>query len=265
MTMNKVTKTTDKKTEVATLDVSMFTPAAGEVTGFENINSADDVSIPFLRVLSQVSGQCNQASNNYMPGAEPGMIYQTIDKKLYDGQEGVDVIPCGYKREFVEWDANQQGKLIKVHSADIDLGQTSRDANYVLRMANGNTLKETTRHYVMILDKEEGVKKALITMAGTAIKQAKAWNSMMDGIRLQGKEGPITPSMFSHIYTLKTAPQSNAKGTWFGWDIYKKEIVKDAKIYAEAKAFAQAVGRDDVKVVDENEEQQAPVSSAYTA
>tara|TARA_R110000772_G_scaffold10491_6_gene33418 strand:- start:1732 stop:2085 length:354 start_codon:yes stop_codon:yes gene_type:complete len=117
----------------------------------------------------------------------------------------------------------------------------------------------------MILDKEEGVKKALITMAGTSIKQAKAWNSMMDGIRLQGKDGPITPAMYSHIYTLKTAPQSNSKGTWFGWDIHKKEIVKDAAIYAEAKAFAQAVGRDDVKIVEENEEQQAPVSSAYTA
>ena len=263
--MNKVTKTTDKKTEVATLDVSMFTPTAGEITGFENINSANDVAIPFLRVLSQLSGQCNKASNGYMQGAEPGMIFQSIDKLLYDGEEGVDVIPCGYKREFVEWDANQQGKLIAVHGADMDLKQTSRDANYVLRMENGNTLKETTRHYVMVLDKVAGVKKALITMAGTSIKHAKSWNSMMDGIRLQGKDGPVTPAMYSHIYTLKTAPQSNSKGTWFGWDIHKKEIVNDAALYAEAKAFAQAVGKDEVKVVQEGEEQQAPLTSAYTA
>lgn len=264
--MNNVTKTTNKKNnEVATLDVNMFSADAANLSGFENFKSSEDLAIPFLRVLSQLSAQCNKTSNGYVEGAEPGMIYNTITKKLYDGEEGVEVIPCGYKREFVEWDANQQGKLIAVHGADFDLAQTSRDANYVLRMQSGNTIKETAQHYVTLLD-SEGSSQALITMTGTAIKQSKAWNSMMAGIKLQGKDGmSFRPPMYSHIYTLKTAPQSNSKGTWFGWDITKKSIVKNAAHYEDAKAFAQAVGTNDVKVNHEGEEPQTPTNSAYSA
>ena len=255
--MNKVQKTTNKG-QLATVDASVF--QMEKVSGFEEVTGMGDLALPFLRVLSQLSAQCNKTSNGYVEGSEPGMIYNTVSKQLSDGEKGVDVIPCYYKKEYVEWDASQQGKLIAVHPSDFDLTQTERDANYILRMKDsGNVIKETVQYYVIALG-DDGPSQAVISMAGTQLKASKGWLSMMMGIRMHGKDGAFNPPMFSHVYTLTTVPQSNAKGTWFGWSIAKKETIKDASIYEEARKFAEAASQ--IKVSHE-EHVQASTAKSY--
>jgi hypothetical protein len=85
---------------------------------------------------------------------------------------------------------------------------------------------------------------------------------MMLGLKMQGKNGPFTPPSYSHVYKLKTVPQSNSKGTWFGWDIQKVGPVTDKGMYDAAKLFSQGVSKDVVKVSHE-EEAQAATSSSY--
>ena len=70
-------------------------------TSFSNMGS-EDFALPFLRVLGQLSPETNKRDAKYVEGAEPGMIFNTVTKQLYDGEEGVNVIPCYYKREYVE-------------------------------------------------------------------------------------------------------------------------------------------------------------------
>ena len=254
--MNKVQKTTNKG-QLATVDASVF--QMEKVSGFEEVTGMGDLALPFLRVLSQLSAQCNKTSNGYVEGSEPGMVYNTVSKQLSDGEKGVDVVPCYYKKEYVEWDASQQGKLIAVHPSDFDLTQTERDANYILRMKNsGNVIKETVQYYVVATG-EDGPNQAVISMAGTQLKASKNWLSMMLGIRMPGKDGPFNPPMYSHIYTLKTIPQSNAKGTWFGWSVSKKETVTDASNYNEARKFAQAASK--INVTHEEESQSSTAKS----
>ena len=53
-------------------------------------------------------------------------------------------------------------------------------------------------------------------MKSTQLKISRKWNSMMNGLKLKGKDGLYTPASFSHIYKLKTTQMSNDKGTWFG-------------------------------------------------
>ena len=256
--MNKVQKTTDKG-QLTTIDANIF--QSEKISGFEDVKGMSDYSLPFLRALSQVSHQCNKTSNNYVEGAEPGMIYHTTTGILYDGEKGVDVIPCYYRKEYVEWDASQQGKLIATHPDTFDLSQTERDANYIRRMKDsGNVIKETVHYYVILLN-GNGPTQAVVTMSGTQIKASKNWMSMMLGIQLQGKEGPFNPPMFSHIYTLKTIPQSNAKGTWFGWTISKKETITDPAVYETARSFAKMASKDRMNVSNEEEVQSLPSSS----
>ena len=73
-----------------------------QASGFGNMGS-EDFALPFLRVLGQLSPETNKRDAKYVDGAEPGMIFNTVTKQLYDGEEGVNVIPCYYKREYVEW------------------------------------------------------------------------------------------------------------------------------------------------------------------
>ena len=236
--MNQVAE--KKKSDVAL--TGMFEEDAN--TSFGNMDS-DDYALPFLRVLGQLSPECNKRDAKYVDGAEPGMIFNTVTKQLYDGEAGVNIIPCYYKREYVEWSDRGEGTTAPVAIHSVDSGiikEATRDASYKDRLPNGNYLENTASYFVLI---DDGT-SALISMKSTQLKVSRSWNSMMNSIKLKGKNGMFTPAMYSHIYNLKTVQQSNDKGTWFGWTIEKVGPVQDKHLYGAAKSFASSVNKGDV-------------------
>ena len=96
---------------------------------------------------------------------------------------------------------------------------------------------------------------ALLSMKGTQLKVSRKWNTMMMGIKMQGKNGLFTPPTYSHIYNLKTVQMSNDKGTWFGWDVTKVGPVTDKSLYDMAKTFATSVGKGEIQAKHGNESQ----------
>jgi hypothetical protein len=91
-------------------------------------------------------------------------------------------------------------------------------------------------------------------MKATQLKVSRKWNSMMMGIKLQGKNGLFTPPTYSHIYNLKTVQMSNDKGTWFGWDVTKVGPVEKKEVYELSKNFAEQISKGKVKVKHGTEE-----------
>tara|TARA_R110001599_G_scaffold52475_1_gene146610 strand:- start:2526 stop:2831 length:306 start_codon:yes stop_codon:yes gene_type:complete len=85
-------------------------------------------------------------------------------------------------------------------------------------------------------------------MKATQLKISRKWNSLMMGLKLQGKNGLFTPPTYSHIYNLKTVQMSNDKGTWFGWDVSKVGPVTEKGVYSIAKNFAEQNNKGLVKV-----------------
>ena len=53
----------------------------------------EDLALPFLKVLGQLSPECNKRDAKYVKGAEPGMIINTVTNEIYDGVKGIDVVP----------------------------------------------------------------------------------------------------------------------------------------------------------------------------
>jgi len=236
--MNQVAK--KEKSDVAL--AGMFEQDAN--TSFSNMGS-EDFALPFLRVLGQLSPETNKRDAKYVEGAEPGMIFNTVTKQLYDGEKGVNVIPSYYKREYVEWSDRGEGTSapIAIHPAGSDvIKEATRDASYKDRLPNGNYLENTASYFVLL----ESGEAALISMKSTQLKVSRSWNSMMNSINLKGKNGMFTPAMCSHVYNLKTVQQSNDKGTWFGWSIEKVGPVQDKGLYEQAKSFAVSANKGDV-------------------
>jgi len=235
--MNQVT--TKKEGALA---VNMFEADANQ--GAQNI-SQEDLALPFLKILGQLSPEVNKRDGKYVEGAEPGMIYNSVSGDLYDGVKGINVIPCFYKLEYIEWKDRGEGPGAPVaifdSSSDI-MSKTTPDANYKDRLPNGNYLENTASYFVLT----EDLQTAVITMKSTQLKVSRNWNSMMNSIKLQGKEGLFTPAAYSHVYNLKTVQQSNDKGTWFGWTIEKVGPVQDKDLYGAAKSFASSVNKGDV-------------------
>ena len=208
----------------------------------------EDLALPFLKILGQLSPEVNKRDGKYVEGAEPGMIFNSVSGDLYDGVKGIDVIPCFYKLEYIEWKDRGEGPGAPVaiydSSSDI-MSKTKADASYKDRLPNGNYIEKTASHFVII--NGDSPSTALISMKSTQLKISRKWNSMMSGIKLKGKNGLYTPASFSHIYKLKTTQMSNDKGTWFGWEVSKVGPITDASIYQQAKTFSDSISKGAVK------------------
>jgi hypothetical protein len=88
------------KKQAAVPSTSLF--EADAKLGLENMDQ-DDLALPFLKLLQNSSDETKKKHASYVDGAEPGMFYNTVTKKLYDGAKGIEVIPCYYKLTFPEW------------------------------------------------------------------------------------------------------------------------------------------------------------------
>ena len=225
------------------LQTNLFEADANQ--GAQNI-SQEDLALPFLKVLGQLSPEVNKRDAKYVEGAEPGKIINTVTNELFDE---IQIVPCHYKRQYIEWQdrGTSTGAPVAIHEADSDIiSQTTRGKDYKDRLPNGNYLDNTASHFVLTLGNNPST--ALISMKSTQLKVSRKWNSLMMGIKLQGKNGLFTPPTYSHIYNLSTVQMSNDKGTWFGWEVEKMGPVEDKAVYEMAKAFAQSVGKDEVQV-----------------
>ena len=235
--MNQVAE--KKNSALATFDME-----ADAQQGTQNI-SQEDLALPFLKILGQLSPEVNKRDGKYVEGAEPGKIIKTVTNQLYDT---IHVIPCHYKRQYIEWQdrGTSSGAPVAIHDADSDIvSQTTRGKDFKDRLANGNYLDNTASHFVLTLGDTPST--ALISMKSTQLKVSRKWNSLMMGLKLQGKNGLFTPPTYSHIYNLSTVQMSNDKGTWFGWEVEKMGPVKDKAIYDMAKSFAMSVGKGEVE------------------
>ena len=241
-----------KRENAGALATNIFEAAANQ--GAQNI-AQDDLALPFLKVLGQLSPEVNKRDGKYVEGAEPGMILNTVTNEVYNGTKGIEVLPVFYERKYVEWQDRGEGKgaPVAIHNADSDIvSTTTRDKSFKDRLPNGNYLENTANHYVVVLGKSPTT--AMISMKATQLKISRKWNSIMMGIKLQGKNGLFTPPTYSHIYNLKTVQMSNDKGTWFGWEVSKVGPVSDKGVYEIAKNFAERLGKGDVKIKHTSDE-----------
>ena len=244
-------------TEVTTkkegaLAINIFETDADK--GTQNITQ-EDLALPFLKVLMPLSPEVNKRDGKYVEGAEPGMIFNSVTKELYDGAKGINVLPCHYLRQYVEWQdrGTSTGAPVAIHKAESDImSKVTRDKSNKDRLEHGNYIETTANHFVFLLGDHPST--ALISMKSTSLVVSRKWLATMMGLRLQGKNGLFTPPTYSHIYNLKTIQMTNDRGTWFGWAYNKVGPVTDTSIYGVAKNFSEQVSKGEVKVKHGSEE-----------
>ena len=255
MAKGSVTDIAVKTTGTALALMSSLEEDAG--AGLEHMNK-DDFALPFLRLLVSNSPEINDVE-----GARPGMFYNSVTGELYDGKEGITVVPVAYQRVYVEWAPRGSGSggPVSIHAATSDvLSRTHRvqgdNKDY---LDNGNYIENTANHYVMIVDKAGTPSPALITLKSTQLKKSRKWNSMMMAVKMQGKNGLFTPPVYSQLYRLTSMKESNDKGSWFGWEIERIGTIPDewAHVYTAAKQFADSVKQGEVQVKHETEKVEA--------
>ena len=226
--------------------------------GFENMTQ-EDMALPFIRILGQLSPQVTEGDAKYVDGAKPGNIYNTVTSELFDGKKGIKIIPCYYKKDYPEWSdrGDGPGAPVAVHLPNSPVIQTGKRDGSKIRLPNGNYLEETASYYVLVETKTGGMTPALITMKSTQLNVSKKWNSMMKTIQIaDGKGGFAIPPMHGVIYNLQSVLQKNDKGSWYGWSVTQDRILgqADKALYLSAKDFSGNVSKGTVQTKADVEE-----------
>ncbi len=258
MSKNAVAKVekTSHLTLVGGIDLEQF--AGG---GMQEMK-AEDMSIPFLRILAQLSPQVNKRDGAYVQGAEAGDIYHTVENRAFKGDEGVTVVPCYLSHRYVEWKPREKGGgyVATYHPEDPIVKTTRRDERGNEVLPNGNMLVNTYQYFVLLIT-SDGPQRCMIAMSASQITRAKKWNTTMQAQTARGSKGLFTLPMYTFTYKLKTTQQQNDKGSWYGWDITKEDQV-DAETFQLAHDFMLAVRAGDVKVREDDGSEHTASSSS---
>ena len=239
-----------EETGVAEFNPAMFEADAGG--GLQDLGQ-EDLALPFLKVLSG-----NDPVLDVNEEARKGDIYNTVTGALYKGKTGIRVIPCAYQRRFIQWAPRGVGSgaptaIYEPNDARPKVERSKDDNKDYVADGSGEYIEETHQHFVVVLKEDGSSETALIAMKSTQLKKSRKWNSMIQSVTMQGKNGPFTPPRFSHVYKIKSIAEENSKGSWHGWEMSREGPVQEAAVYGQAKSFSESVLSGDVVVKHENE------------
>lgn len=206
--------------EVLVLDDDLL--AGG--TGLEDTDSGD-YAIPFIRVLQSNSPQLKKSDGKYIEGASQGMMFNTVTNEIYDGDEGILVIPCAYTKKYIEWVPRTAGGGIvnSDHHPDI-LKECKQDDRKKYILSNGNEIQETAQYFAMIVNNEDEPQEVLLSYTSTQLNFSRRWNSMLRTSRVKNSAGDMVPApMFANVYRIRTVEQSNDLGSWYGFSVEKEK------------------------------------------
>lgn len=225
-------------------------------TGLEDVTK-EDMAIPLLQVLQAMSPQVNKRDGAYVEGAEAGSIYNSVLQSVIDGEEGITVIPCSYRKAYVEWAPRDSGLgMMGEHDSRSILDQCTKDqGKYILD--NGNYIEETAYFYVIIIDSAGNTSQAVIPMKSSQLTKARKWvTTMKMQTRTNSKGARVPAPMFMNKYKLTTVHQQNDQGNWFGWGVALAGplTADDRELLQMAMDFRNAVQSNDVKVQQEEQE-----------
>lgn len=229
-------------------------------SGFEEADK-DSFAIPFLGIVQKMSPQVDAAEGEYIEGAAPGMLLNSVTQELFDPP--LHVVPCHYRRTIVEWwprdSKDGKGFVAEydvVHGTE-ELKNTTRDEKNRDITSRGTQLVDTRSHYVLLVKPDGATEPAVITMTSTQLKKSKRWMTVMQNLQRQRADGTLyNPAMFASVFTLETVPEKNDQGSWHGWKVVHERFLEetdlvDQTLYQTARNFRDAVKSGDAVVQHE--------------
>lgn len=232
--------------------------------GFEGTDS-DSYSIPFLQVLQKMSPICDEDSPEYVDGAKSGMLYNTVSGKLYNAKEGLNIIPCAFKRNILVWgargtDDNGLKEVLSVAEFDaikkdetkcVSVGQKfyvpNKDGEVDEKAARQYI--DTRSHFVLVQDPEDGTwSTAILALSSTQITPSRRLMTALEQKKVVTPQGPRTPPTFANIVKVTTVGKSNARGSWALVQFELVDLVKDKDVYDTAKNFYKSIVEGSVNV-----------------
>lgn len=266
------------KEEHALAPAGLMDFAADAGQGMEGAGQ-ESFAIPFLSVLQKGSPQVDEASGAAIEGAKAGMFFENVTGRMFSGKDGVVIVPCSYRREFLRWASRANGggfkgaytpeavadMRTKGQIVELDGRLYAPEADGSVNPEKSDRFNDTRNHYVLIIDQESGAwTEALLSLTSTQIKKSKMLMSALASVKLKNASGQMyTPPTFANLVRVTSVGESNDKGTWFGVKFELAGQVDRAEVYASAKAFHANIAKGGVQVKYEDAETATSESNGF--
>lgn len=197
----------------------------GQNRGNENVNN-DDLQLPRLDVLQALSPQINKKKDEYIEGAEVGMIFNTLTGELYP--DGVGFTPVSFVKRFLVWvdrKKDNEGGLRGVF-------ETAEEAELFVQNDPDESKLEIvpTAEHLVLMDNGEEV---ILSMAKSKVKVSRKFNSL---VRLNGGD------RFSRRYHMKSVDDKSSQGEFQNVSISNAGFPSE-EVYFKAEKLYEAIQR----------------------
>lgn len=195
----------------------------------------NDVIMPRLTLLQDLSPQVSSRKPEYVEGAEVGQIFNVATQEFDDEKS---VIPCAYKRHHIEWKPNRGG-YVQDHGEDesIMANTTRNDDGYDV-LPNGNLIVPTGTWYCIDLEGNQ----LIIPMSRTQLKSSRQWMSYATSEKIEHPtNGKFTPPLFFRSYKLSSVIRDNGDNSWFVWSVQRGKTILELMEAGAAGLMDQAV------------------------
>ena len=194
------------KTTTAVAAVHDYGQDAG--AGFEGVNR-DDMAIPFLGQIQALSPEA-PGGEKEIPGARPGMFFNSVTRDLYADEKGILLVPCLRQHVVVEWVPRAKGGgFVAIHqpeSAVVVEAKKRANGSLKLETASGNELQDTFYLFCMVLDSVDDLEpSAYVVVPFTKTKIKRYRNAITQLRSLKGK-----PPLYAFRLLMSATKETNA-------------------------------------------------------
>ena len=265
---------------MAKAKTEVMDPATGEVLPAEMLDGmlddvaaglgqkfqTDDLIIPRITILQDLSPQVKERKAEYVAGAKPGMIYNSVNNAL---DQSIAFVPALYRTTWVAWKPRPDGGLV---NNDVDPAALTEENGFMLdgidryvgqmkdptsedgKMVTVEVIK--TPEWVGVARGETGwTMPVAISFAVTKAKSARKINTAIDLTEVEVQGQMIKPPAFYHTFFLQTAVESSGDNEWFGWSITHDGYANtDARMRAKAKDIRKSLEDGTATVADHAEQ-----------
>jgi hypothetical protein len=205
--------------------------------GSEGVTT-DDMSLPRLTIIQDLSPQRKKSEDAYIEGAEEGMLFNTSSNVLLG--DSVLLVPCFFRSEYVAWKDRDQGGGFGVAA------NTEEEAEEWIKnqeQPDAWDISYTHQHFCLLVhpDSTEAkphIEDVVLSMSRSQLKPSRKWNTM---VQQSGGD------RFARAYKLSVVSDKSPKGAFFNWSAKQLGYVPEY-IFKRAEAVYEAVkaGQKDV-------------------
>lgn len=191
-------------------------------TGLEDVNK-DDITLGRITVLQGLSPQVNRRKDEYVEGAEQGMLFNTATKHVADEMM---VVVAAYERRYIEWTPREKpcpvdnlpkpvgGGLYRDYGTDGEiLKECVRwEENGSLWTPRGNELVITGTYYVI---DPMTLTRAFIAMGKTQLTPSKKLMAAISDEKIRTRDGIRQAPIFYRAWMLGSTIREVGENSWF--------------------------------------------------